>query len=294
MKTYSTLGQTLVPWVLLTAVTSTTAALNGMEAVELRLESRLSWSETSRDPGRAASPSRSPSPVTCGSSSSPRRRRPRPEILALAPEGAGEGDGPVTLERSESVLLRVSRPGEHLLCLTSQTSLGRVELAASFVGEAIATKERDEEEADSSLIRGGASSAAGGVVRDPARPAFWWASIGNRAKRRRIFSSNCMERPRSCWERRLPAGPGDEVPLKTRSVHAWAAPTSRLEAGAPSAIEGAGDRLRPTDVRTRHVHPMNPRATQGKSSEGDCARVWHSGRVATTAWQRRATSVAVG
>ncbi|MCP4654296.1 MAG: hypothetical protein GY856_02635 [bacterium] len=29
-------------------------------------------------------------------------------------------------------------------------------------------------------------------------------------------------RPRSCWERRLPAGPGDEVPLKTRSVHARA------------------------------------------------------------------------
>ncbi len=81
-------------------------------------------------------------------------------------------------------------------------------------------------------------------MRDPARPAFWWASIGNRAKRPRIFSSNCMECPRSCWERRLLAGPGgrrpppvDEGPLKTRSVHAWAAPTSRLEAGAPSAIE---------------------------------------------------------
>ncbi len=34
------------------------------------------------------------------------------------------------------------------------------------------------------------------------------------------------------WERRLPAGPGDEVPLKTRSVHAWAAPTSHEPAGS--------------------------------------------------------------
>jgi len=44
-----------------------------------------------------------------------------------------------------------------------------------------------------------------------------------------------LKRLRSCWERRLPAGPGEEVHLKMRSVHAWAAPASRLEAGAPSA-----------------------------------------------------------
>ena len=90
MKTYSTLGQTLIPWVLLTAVTSTTAALNGMEAVELRLESRLSWSETSRDPGPRCFTVEVPEPgfhrppggnegeESRGSSSSPRRRRPRP------------------------------------------------------------------------------------------------------------------------------------------------------------------------------------------------------------------------
>ncbi len=36
--------------------------------------------------------------------------------------------------------------------------------------------------------------------------------------------------------------PGDEVPHKTRSVHSWALPTSRLEAGAPSAIEDVGTR----------------------------------------------------
>ncbi len=160
MKTYSTLGQTLVPWVLLTAVTSTTAALHGMEAIELRLESRLSWSETSRDHGPRCFTVQIPEPgfhrppggnegggiswielTTTAPSTAP-------EILALAPEGASEGDGPVTQERSESVLLRVSQPGEQLLCLTSQRSLGRVELAASFVGEAIATKERDEEETE--------------------------------------------------------------------------------------------------------------------------------------------------
>ncbi len=49
-----------------------------------------------------------------------------------------------------------------------------------------------------------------------------------------------LERPRSCWERRLLAGPGDEVPHETLSVHAWAAPTSRLEAGVPSAFRGRG------------------------------------------------------
>ena len=38
---------------------------------------------------------------------------------------------------------------------------------------------------------------------------------------------------------------GDEVPLKTRSVHAWAAPTSRLEAGAPSAFRGHGRPVAP-------------------------------------------------
>jgi len=148
MKTYPTFGQTLFPWVLLTVVTSTTAALHGMEAVELRLESRLSWSETSRTPGPRCFTVEVPEPGFLWIELTTTAPSTAPEILALAPEGAGEGAGPETLERSESVLLRVSQAGEHLLCLTSQTSLGRVELAASLVGEAIVTKERDEEETE--------------------------------------------------------------------------------------------------------------------------------------------------
>ncbi len=77
-----------------------------------------------------------------------------------------------------------------------------------------------------------------------------------------LYSGNVyeqLERPRSCWERRLPAGPGAEVPLKTRSVHAWAAPTSRLEAGAPSAFRGRGrlDLGRPGN-RDRPQGPGSP------------------------------------
>ncbi len=148
MKTYPTLGQTLIPWILLTAVTSTTAALHGLEAIELRLESRLSWSETPRDPGPRCFTVQVPDPGFLWLELTTTAPSTAPEILVLAPEGDGEGDGPATQERSESVLLRVSQPGEQLLCLTSQTSLGRVELAASFVGVAIATKERDEEETE--------------------------------------------------------------------------------------------------------------------------------------------------
>ena len=38
--------------------------------------------------------------------------------------------------------------GEHLICLTSQTSLGHVEITVGFVGEEVAAKDGYEDETE--------------------------------------------------------------------------------------------------------------------------------------------------
>jgi len=54
---------------------------------------------------------------------------------------------------------------------------------------------------------------------------------------------------------------GGEVPLTTRSVAAWASPTSRLEAGAPSAIVVVPTRFA---VPTSRLEAGAPSAFRGR------------------------------
>jgi len=86
------------------------------------------------------------------------------------------------------------------------------------------------------------------------------------------------------WERRLPAGPGDEVPLKTRSVHAWAVPTSRLEAGAPSTIEVVPIRRKwPNAIVTSLLPPLSL-LIRVRATGGD---LFHSGPLTPSSpWQK--------
>ncbi len=61
--------------------------------------------------------------------------------------------GPRFVERIEGLLLRVDHPGEHLVCLTSQASLGVVELASALVARAdeMSTKDGDPDETEVEL-----------------------------------------------------------------------------------------------------------------------------------------------
>ena len=133
--------QTLMPWVLLTALTSTPAAC--IDAVELPLDSPLTWSEPPRFTGPRCFTVWVPEPGLLWIELATTVPSSAPGIFVLA--DVGQGAVPQTLHRIESVVLRVSE-GEHLVCLTSQASLGSVELTASFLGREIATKERDEDE----------------------------------------------------------------------------------------------------------------------------------------------------
>ena len=137
-------SKALVPWLLLTALMP--AVLYGIESVELQLGARVTWSEQPTDLGSRCFNVRVPGPgllaielVTTAPSSAP-------GIFVLADADAGAV--PKTVQRIEAVMLRVSEPGEHLICLGSQASLGDVELTARFLSEEIATKERDEDETE--------------------------------------------------------------------------------------------------------------------------------------------------
>ena len=128
----------------------------------------------------------------------------------------------------ETIILHpslVRDPGKSL----SRTTLACADKCQKFP---VRTSHHDSSHREHSLFvrRTSAPPQRRGGEDKPRRP---W-SEGDRETRVGPYSCE-LERPRSSWERRLPAGPGDEVPLKTRSVHAWAAPTSRLQASAPSS-----------------------------------------------------------
>ena len=53
-----------------------------------------------------------------------------PSLLVLNTDG---GEHPRIVERVDGMLLKVCRPGEHLVCLTSTAPLGDVELASTFL-----------------------------------------------------------------------------------------------------------------------------------------------------------------
>lgn len=61
--------------------------------------------------------------------------------------------GPRFVERLEGLLLWVDHPGEHLVCLTSQASLGKVELSSALVARAdeMVTKDGDPDETEVEL-----------------------------------------------------------------------------------------------------------------------------------------------
>ncbi len=62
---------------------------------------------------------------------------------------------------------------------------------------------------------------------------------------------------------------GDEVPLKPRSVYAWAVPTSRLEAGASSAFRGRGRPVAPVpEDLLASVEPDEPSLLFARENKG--------------------------
>lgn len=128
MARYQDIGPLILQLLLLATLNHPAAFPMAAELPALPLERQLEWREDRTAGSRCFTvevPFRGSWWIELRST----RPATHPSLMVLD----ATGSRPRTLERVESVMLEVCRPGNHLVCLTSGAPLGEVELASTFL-----------------------------------------------------------------------------------------------------------------------------------------------------------------
>lgn len=145
MAKYQDIGFTFLHLVLLTALASSSFGISHAtehrpylfaDTPSLALDSRVQWREDETAGPRCFTTHVPAAPGTWWIEVAVSAPATTPELLVFSPDDGGSTDeDPSIVQRVHAVLLEVHRPGEYVVCLTSQAPLGDVELGNAFLAK---------------------------------------------------------------------------------------------------------------------------------------------------------------